>query len=193
MLDNVIYHLASPGPAQPKGPLPSLQLLDQPPLLPPLERMTTAEQQLEHPAVHPASNCWQAVSQHHHHHPQHQHQQPHIHQLLHCFVHRATAAQLDRVRDERRVAWRQCAADAFTLATPVSPSSKVCEPAGVCILVYARFPLVNALARSSLISCLMHPCLPIFYPCLFLAFGICLYSFAFPTHACCIIFGLEIC
>jgi len=34
----------------------------------------------------------------------------------------------------------------------------------------------------------MHPYLPILYPCHFLAFGICLHSFAYPAHACCIIF-----
>ena len=36
---------------------------------------------------------------------------------------------------------------------------------------YMRFPLFNALARSSLNSCLVHPCLPVLYPCLSLAKG----------------------
>ena len=59
-----------------------------------------------------------------------------------------------------------------------SYQQRACVPVGVCILVYVHFPLVKALARSSLNSCLMHPYLPILYHCHFLAFGICLHSFA---------------
>jgi len=40
-------------------------------------------------------------------------------------------------------------------------------------------------------SCSVHPCLPILYPCLFLAIEICLHSCASPAHACCIIVGYE--